>query len=116
LNVMMNILLLETLALWNGLSGGIQMGVCWIDSSMSERFFAAISSILFLSHLVLSALIYLWRDDLLIVAPSVKASYGHRHIAESPDRPDSNAQGNYHQSSDPEASQFVIDDDNEAEL
>lgn len=113
---MMNVLLLETLALWNGLSSGIQVGICMLDSSISERFFAAVAAILFLSHLALSALIYLWRDDFLIFDSNLKTPANHSGDTESSSTRKSSGPGGYHQSIDPESSQFVIDDDNEAEL
>mmetsp|Transcript_12192 Transcript_12192/g.22598 ORF Transcript_12192/g.22598 Transcript_12192/m.22598 type:complete len:240 (+) Transcript_12192:55-774(+) len=63
--VMMNVLLLETAALWNGLAGGIQVGICVIDGGMAERFVSVIVMIIFLAHAALTLMTFLWKDDLV---------------------------------------------------
>lgn len=69
--VMMNVLLLETAALWGDLAGGLSSSVfpegqlCVFTSGSSEKFVTVLSTIIFLVHIILSGLIILWKDDLL---------------------------------------------------
>ncbi|GBG26007.1 Hypothetical Protein FCC1311_022272 [Hondaea fermentalgiana] len=79
-NVMMNVLLLQTAALWGDFANGLQMSygnICIIDGSASERFVSVITTLLFLVHLALTGLVIFWKQDLLRGV----SSRGHQHQA-----------------------------------
>ena len=66
---MMNMLLLETTILWGSFAGGLELQdgkiVIPINNNTSaERAVAALSGIVLVGHIVMSALVYVWKDDL----------------------------------------------------
>jgi hypothetical protein len=61
--LVMNVLLLETAVLWGQFSGGL--GVCLLNGGTAERFVSALAGILCFSHLCMTLLASVWREDLL---------------------------------------------------
>jgi len=66
----MNLLLLETAVLWGSFAGGLnlQSGNVIVpinESTFAERAMTAFSSIALMGHLIIGALVYTWRYDIL---------------------------------------------------
>jgi hypothetical protein len=61
--LVMNVLLLETAVLWGQFSGGL--GVCLLNGGTAERFISVLAGILCFSHLCMTVLASVWREDLL---------------------------------------------------
>jgi len=78
--MMMNVLLLETAALWGDMASGLEVEVssgtqiCTITSGSSERFVTVLCSFVFVIHLVMTGLVVFWKDEL--VQSSSFHSYG----------------------------------------
>jgi len=135
--VMMNIMLLQTAALWGDFSGGITFSsvatsgattqLCVIPPGSAERTVTAFCTIILLVHIALSVLIIIWRDDLLPghlyggqhhdnyrnFNPEVKGSYHDTTSDPYLSTPTLSSTG---QTGGIAGNRFVIDEDADAEL
>lgn len=126
---MMNVLLLQTAALWGDLAGGLNITngtICIVEASTSERFIAVVSTLLFIVHLALTGMVVFWRNDLVrnttYVQYNQPADFEAGHHSRVDVQANINASPSYQSGGHPgnqqhPKRQFIIDDeDADAEL
>mmetsp|Transcript_20469 Transcript_20469/g.24806 ORF Transcript_20469/g.24806 Transcript_20469/m.24806 type:complete len:145 (+) Transcript_20469:174-608(+) len=127
-SVMMNVLLLQTAALWGDFAGGMNLlpGLLQGVSGRAERAVSAFATINLIGHMGLSYLVFIWKQELIGLGSFPEGPMGGAFPSSTPTRTGgytgigSSETAGYQTSGDSRSAQtaeFVIDDSNsDAEL